>query len=73
MCQMFTTSSRTALGLTDPPIQWLPEALALGVKRPGVKLTTHLHLRPELGTRGALFPPSERLHDAILQHVSRVF
>jgi hypothetical protein len=27
--------SRTALGPTQPPIQWVPEALSLGVKRPG--------------------------------------
>jgi hypothetical protein len=26
-----------ALGLTLPPIQWVPEALSLGVKRPGRK------------------------------------
>jgi hypothetical protein len=32
---LFTTGSRTALGPTQPPIQWLPGALSLGVKRPG--------------------------------------
>jgi hypothetical protein len=31
---LFTTASRTALGPTQPPIQWLPGALSLGVKRP---------------------------------------
>jgi hypothetical protein len=31
----FTTASRTALGTTQPPIQWVPGALSLGVKRPG--------------------------------------
>jgi hypothetical protein len=31
----FTTVSRTALGPTQPPIQWVPGALSLGVKRPG--------------------------------------
>jgi hypothetical protein len=31
----FTTASRTALGLTQPPIQWVPGALSLGIKRPG--------------------------------------
>jgi hypothetical protein len=32
---IFTTASRTALGPTQPPIRWVPEALSLGVKRPG--------------------------------------
>jgi hypothetical protein len=32
---LFTTASRTALGPTQPPIQWVPGALSLGIKRPG--------------------------------------
>jgi hypothetical protein len=32
---LFTIASRTALGYTQPPIQWVPEALSLGVKRLG--------------------------------------
>jgi hypothetical protein len=28
-------SSRTALGPIQPPVQWIPGALSLGVKRPG--------------------------------------
>jgi hypothetical protein len=32
---LFTTASRPALGTTQPPIQWVPEALSLGVKWPG--------------------------------------
>jgi hypothetical protein len=32
---LFTTASRKALGLTKPPIQWVPRTLSLGVKRPG--------------------------------------
>jgi hypothetical protein len=31
---LFTTASRTALGPTQAPIQWVPWALSLGVKRP---------------------------------------
>jgi hypothetical protein len=32
---LLTTASRMALGPTQPPIQWVPGALSLGVKRPG--------------------------------------
>jgi hypothetical protein len=32
---LFTTASITALETTQPPIQWVPGALSLGVKRPG--------------------------------------
>jgi hypothetical protein len=31
---LFTTAFRTALGPTQPPIQWVLGALSLGVKRP---------------------------------------
>jgi hypothetical protein len=32
---LLTTASSTALGPTQPPIQWVPGALSLEVKRPG--------------------------------------
>jgi hypothetical protein len=32
---LFTTASRPSLGLSQPPIQWVPGALFLEVKRPG--------------------------------------
>jgi hypothetical protein len=32
---LFTTVSKTALGLTQPPIQWVPGALSLGNKAAG--------------------------------------
>jgi len=31
---LFTTASRTFLGHTQPPIQWVTGVLSLGVKRP---------------------------------------
>jgi hypothetical protein len=34
MNDTFTPTSRTALGPTQPPVQWVPGALSLGVKRP---------------------------------------
>jgi hypothetical protein len=37
-----TSVSRPALGPTQPPVQWVPGVLSLGVKRGrGVTLTTH--------------------------------
>jgi hypothetical protein len=45
---LFVTKSIPALGHTQPPIQWLARILSSGVKRLGVKLTTHLHLAPKL-------------------------
>jgi hypothetical protein len=32
---LFTTAFRTALGPTQPPIQWVPGTLSLGIQRPG--------------------------------------
>jgi hypothetical protein len=52
---LFTTASRPALGDTQFPVQWVPEALSLGVKRPGVKLTTHLYVVS--GARMCAVPP----------------
>jgi hypothetical protein len=42
-----TSVSRPALGLTQPPVQWVPGLLSPGVKGGrGVTLTTHPHLVP---------------------------
>jgi hypothetical protein len=43
---LFITASRTALGPTQPPIQWVQGALSLEVKRPRCETVTHLHLMP---------------------------
>jgi hypothetical protein len=32
---LLTTASRTALGPTQPPIQWIPGAFSMGVKQLG--------------------------------------
>jgi len=50
----FTPASRPALGPTQPPIQWVPGALSLGVKWPGREAITHLHLMPRSRMRGAI-------------------
>jgi hypothetical protein len=42
----FTIASRTALGPTQLPIQWVPGALSLGLKRPGREADHWPHLVP---------------------------
>jgi hypothetical protein len=39
--RIFSTSSRTALGLIQAPIQWAPELFPHGKTWKGSKLTTH--------------------------------
>jgi hypothetical protein len=64
---LFTTASRTALDATQPPIQWVPGALSLGVKRPGSEAD---HSPPSSAkfrnACGYTSTPSIRLHDTIL-------
>jgi hypothetical protein len=43
---LFTTASSSALGPTEPPIQWVPGALSLEVKRPGCEADYSPHLVP---------------------------
>jgi hypothetical protein len=44
---LFSTASRPALGPTQPPKQWVPGALSLGVKRQRIEADhTYLHLVP---------------------------
>jgi len=48
--------SRKALGPAQQPIQWVPGAISLGITRPRVKLTTHIHLVARSKTSGAIPP-----------------
>jgi hypothetical protein len=45
---MVPTGSRPALGPTQRPIQWIPRALSLGVKRPGREADHSLPLSAEV-------------------------
>jgi hypothetical protein len=48
----FAAVSRLALGLTQPPVQWVLGALSLGVKQLGHE--AHLHLVLKLSMHGAI-------------------
>jgi hypothetical protein len=52
------------LGPTQLPIQWVPGALSLGLKWPGLKLTTHLHVVKNAGSYNST--PQIRLYGAVL-------
>jgi hypothetical protein len=56
---LFATASRAEVRPTQPPIQW-----ESGVQRPGVKLTTHLHLVPTLWMHGATTPVPQYIFKA---------
>jgi hypothetical protein len=43
---LFSTTSRSTLGPTQPPISGVLAAISPGVKRRGVKLTNQFHLVP---------------------------
>jgi hypothetical protein len=45
---LFTTTSRPALGPTQPPTQWVPGALSLEVKRPGSEANHSLSSNAEV-------------------------
>jgi hypothetical protein len=49
---LFATVSISASEIIQPPIQWVPEALSMGVKRPGHEADYSPHLVSRLRTRG---------------------
>jgi hypothetical protein len=62
----FDTASSQALGPTQPPIQWVPRALSLGVKRP-VSEADHSHLVPRSKNAWSyISTPPVHLHGAVL-------
>jgi hypothetical protein len=58
---LFSPTARSALGPTQPPVQWVPAALSPGVKRPGREATTHLHLMPKSRMCGGIPPLPHKL------------
>jgi hypothetical protein len=62
-----TAVSRPALGPTQPPIQWVPGALSLGVKRPGREADHSPPPTTELKNAWSnTSTPPIRLHGAVL-------
>jgi hypothetical protein len=53
---LFTTMFRSALGPTQPPIQWVPGALSLGVTRPRLEADHSPPSTAEVKMRGAIAP-----------------
>jgi hypothetical protein len=62
----FTTASRTALGPTQPSIQWVPGALSLGIKRPGREADHSPPSSAEVNEWSYTSTPPIRLHGVVL-------
>jgi hypothetical protein len=63
----FTAASRKALGPNQPPIQWEPGALSLGVKRPGREADHSTTSSAEVkNARSYTSSPPIRLHGVVL-------
>jgi hypothetical protein len=62
---LLASASKSALGPTQPPVQWVPGVLSPGLKRGrGVTLITHPHLVPRLSmSRSYTSSPPMCLHD----------
>jgi hypothetical protein len=66
---LFTTASRKFLEPTQPPIQWVPEVLSLGVKRPGRKANHSPSSSGEVKELAELyFTLAIRLHGVVLSY-----
>jgi hypothetical protein len=64
---LFTTAFRTALEPTQPPIQWVPWALSLCVKRPGRKADHSPPSSAEVKNAWSYtYTPPERLYGVVL-------
>jgi hypothetical protein len=64
---LFTTASRTALGTIQLPVQWVPEALSLGVKLPGREVDHSPPSSAEVKTVWSYTStPPIRLHGVVL-------
>jgi hypothetical protein len=61
-----TTASRPALGPTQSPIQWVPEAVSSGLKPPGRKAGYLPPSSAEVKNGGAIPPVPIRLHGMVL-------
>jgi hypothetical protein len=53
---LFTTASRRALEPTQPPVQWVPGSLSLGIKRPNREADHSPLSSAEVKMRGAIPP-----------------
>jgi hypothetical protein len=65
---LFNTASRTALGPTQPPIQWVPGAHSLGVKRPGSEADHSPPSSPEVKECVELYLHSSNTHPCRIKY-----
>jgi hypothetical protein len=63
---LFTTASRPALGPTQPPLQWVPGATSLGVKRPGREADHSLPSSADVKNAWNHTSTTVRLHGVVL-------
>jgi hypothetical protein len=69
----FTALSRPALGPTQPPIQWVPEALSLGVKRPGSEADYSPPSSAEVRNARSCYTSTPPIHLSFVWLIQRAF